>query len=184
MRSAAYPLLCLLLGTLPTTLRSATDDPALPAPVAKARAPAAATAPAPAADNTKGAPAKSAVATPAPDDVIMMPKVEVTKSRVRELDVAIRKLDKQINREKKKLKAGELDKALNNPRITQAAAIFGGNSTAHLEIVAAQRVGLMETERDILDDMKRPKTLVELATLNQALELVRTTRRELDDPYR
>ena len=87
-------------------------------------------------------------------------------------------------REKKKVKSSELDKALNNPKLAQTAAIFGGNSAAHLSAVAASRVSLLETERAVLEAMKRPSTLQGLAMLEAELEQLRTTRRNLDNATR
>ena len=101
-----------------------------------------------------------------------------------DLDVTITKLDKLIAREKKKVKSSELDKALNNPKLAQTAAIFGGNSAAHLSAVAASRVSLLETERAVLEAMKRPSTLQGLAMLEAELEQLRTTRRNLDNATR
>jgi hypothetical protein len=80
------------------------------------------------------------------------------------------------------MKATDLDKVLNNPKLAEAAAVFGGNSSAHLESVAAYRIRLMETERDLLSDMKEPRTLEDLALLQEELEKVRVMQRELDNP--
>ncbi len=117
----------------------------------------------------------------APPEVLTLPKVEVTAGRIHELDVAIKKLDKLIAREKAKVKSTELDKALNNPKLTNAAAIFGGNSASHLAAVAATRVNLMENERMVLESMKLPRTLEQLAGLEAELDQLRTTRRNLDN---
>ena len=119
-----------------------------------------------------------------PEPAIELPTIQVTKNRVREIDVTITKLDKLIAREKKKVKSSELDKALNNPKLAQTAAIFGGNSAAHLSAVAASRVSLLETERAVLEAMKRPSTLQGLAMLEAELEQLRTTRRNLDNATR
>ena len=124
-------------------------------------------------------------ATPlSPEPAIELPTIQVTKTRVHEIDVTITKLDKLIAREKKKVKSSELDKALNNPKLAQTAAIFGGNSAAHLSAVAASRVSLLETERAVLEAMKRPSTLQGLAMLEAELEQLRTTRRNLDNATR
>ncbi|MBL9215388.1 MAG: hypothetical protein JNG83_07930 [Opitutaceae bacterium] len=123
-------------------------------------------------------------ATAAASEVFELPKVEVTARRIRELDRMIRRLEKSIAREKKRMKAGELDRALNNAKLAEAAAIFGGNSTDHLAAVAASRVRLMETERDLLTDMKQPRSLEELAMLEKELEKIRAMQRELDQVRR
>jgi hypothetical protein len=79
------------------------------------------------------------------------------------------------------VKPGELDKALNNSQLAHAAAIFGGNSADYLSTVAAGRVALLETERGVLEAMKRPATLEDLAMLEKELDELRTTRRNLDN---
>ena len=148
-------------------------------PAAKSEA----TPPAPPAAATKGSPPAATVApAPAPDsEVLSLPTIQVTASRVKELDRAIKKLDKAISREKKNLKASDLDKVLNNPKLAAAATIFGGNSSAYLESVAATRVRYMEAERDLLSDMKEPRTLEDLAILQKELDEIRTMQRELDN---
>lgn len=147
---------------------------------------------APAKPEEESKPAATATPQPAPvaekpataPKVVTLPKIQVTATRLRELDKMIVKLDKQIAREKKKVRSGELDKALNNPELVKAAAIFGGNSAAYLEQLAARRVLYMETERGLLEDMKVPRTLDELKMIEQELDKIRTMRRELDDAWR
>lgn len=119
-----------------------------------------------------------------PEPTVELPTIQVTKHRVHEIDVTLTKLDKLIAREKKKVKSTELDKALNNPKLARSAAIFGGNSAKHLSAVAASRVSLLETERAVLEAMKRPATLQGLAMLEAELEQLRTTRRNLDNATR
>ena len=75
----------------------------------------------------------------------------------------------------------DLDRTLNNEKLSRAAAIFGGNSSEHLSAVAASRVMLLEQERDVLEAMKRPTTLQELAMMEKEVEQLRETRRNLDD---
>ncbi len=115
------------------------------------------------------------------EPAITLPVIKVTAARVHELDKEILKVEKQIAREKKKVKAGELDRALNNQKLTAAAAIFGGNSTSHLSAIAAYRVTLLESERGVLESMKLPRSLEELALLDRELEQLRDTRRNLDN---
>ena len=68
----------------------------------------------------------------APNDLV--PGVPVADIRRILLDgtptVMVREDDELIAREKQHLKSTELDKALNNDKLTQAAAIFGGNSAS------------------------------------------------------
>lgn len=138
--------------------------------------------PAPAAKALKDG--SAAPAKPMVSPVVTLPKVEVTASRIKELDREIKRLDKAISREKKKLKAGELDRSLNNAKVAQAASIFGGNSTEHLELVAAQRLSMMETERELLVDMKQPRSLDELALFEKELARIRQMQRDLDNVSR
>ena len=134
-------------------------------------------APAPAPVTSDAKPAETAI----PEPVLTLPKIEVRQSRIKKLDKMIGKLDKMIAREKEKVKSSGLDKTLNNPQLAHAAAIFGGNSAEHLSAVAATRVALLENERDVLESMKRPATLEELAMMETELQQLRTTRRNLDN---
>ncbi len=158
-----HPLLALLLLGWVSPLQAA--DPA----------PAKETAPA----KEAGKPAETA----APDAAILvLPKLEVLgASQIKEIDTEIRKLDKLIIREKKKVNPGELDRAFNNPKLTHAAALFGGNDSQHLSEVAASRVALLETERDVLEAMKRPASLEARREMEKELDQLRTTRRNLDN---
>ena len=113
--------------------------------------------------------------------VVELPIIQVRQDRIRKLDKEIGKIDKLIVREKAKVKSSDLDRALNNPQLAHAAAIFGGNSADHLSAVAASRVSLLEAERAVLEDMKRPGTATALAQLETELDQLRTTRRNLDD---
>ena len=134
----------------------------------------------PPAAEKKAAPADAKAAPATDPDVYTLPKIEVTASRVKELDKEIKKLDKAIAREKKKLKTTELDKVLNNEKLTNAAAVFGGNSASYMIQVAATRVQYMETERSLLSDMREPRTLDEMKLLQAELERIRTMQRDLD----
>lgn len=112
---------------------------------------------------------------------MVLPKIEVTASRIKKIDKEIKRLDKLIVRETEKVKSTSLDRTLNNNKLASAAAIFGGNSSEHLSAVAATRVALLENERDVLEAMKRPATLDELAMMEKEIEQLRLTRRNLDD---
>ena len=107
--------------------------------------------------------------------------MEITAQRVKKIDQQIKKLDKMIAREKNKIKPTDLDKALNNEMVSKAASIFGGNSADYMSVVAASRVMLLEQERDVLEAMKRPATLDDLKMMEEQIEELRTTRRNLDD---
>jgi len=126
-------------------------------------------------------PAAKEVKPAAPAEVLELPKIQVTTQRIKEIDKEIKKLDKMITREKAKVKSSELDRTLNNEKLARAAAIFGGNSSDHLSAVAATRVALLENERDVMEAMKRPTTLDELAMMQKEIDQLRETRRNLDD---
>jgi len=128
-------------------------------------------------DKAPPAPAKPAP----PAEFLELPKIQVTAQRIKSIDKDIKRLDKMIAREKAKVKSSDLDRALNNEKLARAAAIFGGNSSDHLAAVAATRVALLENERDVLEAMKRPTTLDELAVMEKQVEQLRETRRNLDD---
>lgn len=121
-------------------------------------------------------------AVPAPaGPVIDLPAVQVQEKRIRMIDVELKKLDKQIAREKKHLKATNLDKSINSDKLAKSAAIFGGNSASHMEAVAATRVALLEQERVLLERLKFPRTEEDQALIEKELENIRTTRRNLDN---
>jgi hypothetical protein len=115
------------------------------------------------------------------EGTLELPKMQVTAQRAKKIDKEIKRLDKLIGREKNKVKPTDLDKTLNNEKVTRVTAIFGGNSAEHMSIVAASRVMLLEQERDIFEAMKRPATLDELNMMEAQIEELRTTRRNLDD---
>lgn len=130
-------------------------------------------------------PAADPAPTPPPapkEPVMVLPKLEVTAQRAKAIDRELKKLDKMIARERKKIRSTDLDKALNSEKLARAAAIFGGNSADHLSAVAASRVMLMEQERMVLEAMKRPATLEERKMMDAEIEQLRLTRRNLDDP--
>jgi|UniRef100_UPI00404A63BB hypothetical protein len=136
---------------------------------------------APAADSA--APAES-TATAEVDPVLLMPEYQVSSSRISELDIQIKKLDKTIARAKKKLKPSELDETLNGDDTPKAMLIFGGKTASQRKSVAAERVNLMETERDILEAMKHVRTKKEEEDLKTQLNALKTMRRELDETLR
>jgi hypothetical protein len=127
------------------------------------------------------APKAAAPATPADKEVLALPKVEVTSARIKAIDAELKKIDKQIAREKKNLKSTNLDQSLNSDKASKAAAIFGGNSASHMVAVAATRVNLLESERAMLERLKFPRTEEDQALIEKEIENLRTTRRNLDD---
>ena len=168
-----FATLVLILAAAKISL--AADQPS-PAAAPTAVAPATATTP-------TAAKAPPAVAKKK-ENVFIMPKFEVRTDRVRWLDREIKRIDKMIAREKRKVKSTDLDRALNNEKLVRAAAIFGGNTADHLSAVAATRVGILENEREILEAMKRPATIEEMAMFEEQITQLRILRRELDDAAR
>ena len=113
--------------------------------------------------------------------VVELPTVKVQERRIKAIDAELKKIDRQIAREKKNLKATDLDKSLNSDKLAKTAAILGGNSASHMEAVAAARVGLLEQERALLERLRFPRTAEDQALIEKELVNLRTTRRELDD---
>lgn len=124
---------------------------------------------------------KTAEPTPADKEVLALPKVEVTSARIKAIDAELKKIDKQIAREKKNLKSTNLDKSLNSDKVAKAAAILGGNSASHMVAVAATRVSMLETERNLLERLKFPRTEEDQVLIEKELVNIRTARRNLDD---
>jgi len=123
-----------------------------------------------------------APATAAPvGPVIDLPTLKVQDRRIKAIDAELKKLDKQIVREKKQLQSTALDRSLNSDKLSNAAALFGGNSAAHMAAVAATRVGLLEQERMLLERLKFPRTEEDQALIEKELEHNRATRRNLDN---
>ena len=145
-----------------TALVSAADPaPAQPAPAAKpASAPASSV-------KTEG-------------ETVVLPKFEVTAPRLREIDKTIKRLEKLIGREKKLLEKSAVDDTLNGEKISKAAALFGGKSTAQRASVAAVRVQSMEKEISILESLRTPMTASDRALAEKLIEDERTYRRDLD----
>jgi hypothetical protein len=120
----------------------------------------------------------------AQESATVLPKVEVKKSRITVLDQQLAKQEEDIARERKNLKASEVDVALNDSKIAAPLAIFGGESSQFRQRVASERVQLMEAEKDIIEAMARARTKQERAELQKQLDEIRSFRRELDKSLR
>lgn len=149
-----------------------------------AKADAAATA-APVASPAAGAPAATAtapaVAGKAPaEPAKVLPKVDVRKGRVTELDIQLEKQNAEIAREKAATKPTKLDETLNGPGISKALAIFGGQSSEDRANVSKERVAMMEDEKDIIEAIAQAQTKEEKAELEKLLAQMKATRRELE----
>jgi hypothetical protein len=128
------------------------------------------------------APASTGAAKPKEEPVTMMPKFEVKREKITELQILIQEKDKEIAREKKKLKSTDLDETLNNPQIANKLSILGGKSTEVTESLASQRVTLLEAERDTLEAMTQARTQAEKDELQKQLDELAVMRRDLDRP--
>lgn len=117
-------------------------------------------------------------------ETVKMPVFTVSAERLREIDVTIKRLEKQISREKKQLEKSNLDETLNSEKVAKAASIFGGKSTAQRASVAAVRIDSMEKELQILETLRTPLTKDDRAMLERLIEEQRTYRRNLDDALR
>jgi hypothetical protein len=112
----------------------------------------------------------------------VLPKVEVRRGRVTEIEREVFEQERDIAREKQKTKSTDLDRALNEP--SKALKIFGGESTKQRESIAKERVSLMESERDILEAIAYAKTKEQKEALRKELEQIRSLRRDLESALR
>lgn len=117
---------------------------------------------------------------PADEPTTLLPKVEVNKSRITNLDIEIQEQDRAIAREKALTKPTKLDDTLNNSKVSKALAILGGSSSDQRSGLAGERVRMMEEEKELLESMKLARTKEEKAELQDELNALRATRRELD----
>lgn len=165
------------------TGKTATDaTPATPAAPAAAESPSEEKAKSPVASKrpaTKNSKHAAGEETPT-----LLPRMEVRKSRITELDQQLAKQERDIARERKNLKATEADKALNDSKIARPLAIFGGESSQFREHVASERVELMETEKDLIEAIARAKTKEEKKELQKQLNELKMVRRELEKSLR
>lgn len=119
-------------------------------------------------------------AEPVDPDITALPEMEIRQTRIHDLDLKIRQLNRDIRREQRKVKPTDADAALNNPKASRIMSVFGGKSAEQRSSVAAERVYLMEQERDLLELMKLPMTAAKLSELEGQVAALRTVRRNLD----
>ncbi len=138
------------------------------------------------AESTKAAAPDSTLTTDikavaaANSEVTTLPEMEVRQTRIYDLDITIRKLNREIAREQKKMRPTDADAALNNPKASRVMAIFGGKSADQRSAMAAERVYLLEQERELLELMKLPMSAAKLTELEQQADALRAVRRNLD----
>jgi len=126
----------------------------------------------------------SANAQAAAQPASVLPKVEVKKPRITVLDVQLQEQEKAIAREQKLTKPTELDKALNNSKISKSLSILGGQSAEYRANIAKERVSLMKDESDLIEAIAHAKTKEERAELQKQLEALRAYRRDLEKSLR
>jgi hypothetical protein len=133
-----------------------------------------------------GAPVTTPGSTPppapaaAPEEPKVLPKVDVRKGRITELDRQLGKQNQEIAREKKNTKPTALDETLNGSKISTALAIFGGQSSDDRSSIAKERVAMMEEERDMIEAISQATSKEEKEELQKTLESMREMRRELE----
>jgi hypothetical protein len=162
-----------LFTAAPTFAAEPKADPQ-PAPAGKASP----TTPAPA------TPAAAPLSPAAGEKAVTLPVFQVSGSRLREIDLKIKKLEKQIEREKTILEKSALDDTLNNESASKAAALFGGKSNVQRDSVAAVRVESMEKELSLLETLRTPLTNADRALIEKLIDDQRTYRRNLDEALR
>lgn len=180
-------------------LRARAAEDAKKTPAAKTSAPAPAnrpptTAPASAAPAAASTPAaETPESTAAKTDgekssTTVLPKMEVRKGKFSERDYKLaqelHKQDQEIEREKRNLKISEADAALNNSKVASALSVFGGESAQYRKRVAAERLELLEAEKDIIEQIAIAQKPEEKQLLQKQLDELREMRRQLDKSLR
>lgn len=167
-------------GTTATPATPTTEQPAAANTTAAAKTPA----PAGADAATAAAKPNSTTGTePKKDtDPALLPKVEVNRSKPTELGRMMYETEKEIVREKQLTKSSELDKALNNSKVS--LPVFGGQTTSSRESIAAERVSLMEAEKDLIEEIAHAKTKADKQKLEKELLEIKKIRRELEHSIR
>lgn len=132
----------------------------------------------PSAANTTPAP------TPAQEPASVLPKVEVKRDRITELDRQLEKQNAEIAREKVNTKPTALDDTLNGGKISKTLAIFGGQSSDDRANVAKERVAMMEEERELIEAISQAQSKEEKEELQKTLDAMRAMRRDLEASLR
>jgi hypothetical protein len=122
--------------------------------------------------------------TVAPTAPEVLPKVEVRKERITELDRQVDQQNREIAREKKNTKPTPLDETLNGSKVSGALALFGGQSSSDRSAIAQERVSMMEEERDMIEAIAQATTKEEKEQLQKTLNSMKEMRRELERSLR
>jgi len=131
------------------------------------------------------APEKKPAAAPtnaqvAAQPAAVLPKVEVKKGRITVLDMQLQQQEKEIAREEKLTKPTELDKALNDSKVSKSLSILGGQSAEYRANIAKERVSMLKDESDLIEAIAHAKTKEEKAQLQKDLDELRAYRRDLE----
>lgn len=121
---------------------------------------------------------------PSEDATTVLPRVEVRKDRITELDRQVAKQNKEIARERQNTKPTALDETLNGPKTSKWLALFGGQSAEDRANIASERVAMMEDERDLIEAIAQAETKEEKEQLQRTLDSMRAMRRELEASLR
>lgn len=153
---------------------------------AAAPTPAAATAQATPADPAPATNATTAAKTEANPDTLLLPQIDVRRDpiEIKEQYDLIYEQEKKILAEKRKTKPTETDKALNDPRVSKALSVFGGESSDYRANLAKERVSLMEDENDLREALVLAKTPEEKKELQKQIDELRALRRDLEKSLR
>jgi hypothetical protein len=127
--------------------------------------------------------AKEAARTKA-EAATVLPKVEVQKTRITELDRQVHEQEVAIAREKQHTEPTELDRALNDSKISKVLSVFGGQSNQYRANVAKERVSMMEDERAVIEALGRAESKEEKQALQRELDELRAMRRQLEQSLR
>jgi LPS O-antigen subunit length determinant protein (WzzB/FepE family) len=137
--------------------------------------------PAAAATTTPGTSAVPTPVTPEKEDpTMLLPRVEVNQTRITELAIALHEKDVEIAREKKNIKPTGLDESLNDKEVAHKLAVFGGSSSEDRSRLAEERVMLLESERDLIEQIFNARTEEERAVLQKQADDLKTMRRQLE----
>ena len=136
-----------------------------------------------------GTPADAKTANPpaapaTPEAATVLPKLDVQKGPITELDRQLAKQNKEIAREKENTKPTKLDETLNGPKISKALALFGGQSSDDRANIAKERVAMMEDEKELIEAIAQTKDKAEKEELQKTLAAMKEMRRELENALR
>lgn len=163
---------------VPSAATPSPVTPAAPPTTAATSAPAKSPAPAAAEKNTESSPEKNVAVEP----TVVMPKIDVNRGKIHPLARELFEKEREIAREKELTKPSELDKALNNPKVS--VPLFGGQSTASRASIASERTALLEAEADLIEEIGRARTKEQKAELRKQLDELKKVRRELEHAIR